>query len=97
LTGVIAAACGALKIPRPFGPLNDREGGMSDKPRGDRIAGKADGSAPVGRRGFLGLLGAAMTNLEPPAAIAGKPDDEKRKPLYRETEHVKTFYRLNRY
>jgi hypothetical protein len=60
--------------------------------------------AKVGRREFLRALGAGAS-----AAVAGagplagearadnETDSEKRKPRYRETEHVKTYYRVNRY
>jgi len=60
--------------------------------------------AKVGRREFLRALGAGAS-----AAVAGagplagearadtETDAEKRKPRYRETEHVKTYYRVNRY
>jgi hypothetical protein len=58
----------------------------------------------LGRRDFLRTLGAGATV----AAAAGAPlagdahadtesNDDKRKSRYRETEHVKTFYRVNRY
>ena len=58
----------------------------------------------LGRREFLRTLGAGATA----AAAAGGPlageahadtesNDEKRKARYRETEHVKTYYRVNRY
>jgi hypothetical protein len=56
----------------------------------------------VGRRDFLRALsvgvGAAAAG---PIATTAKADsennDEKRKARYKETEHVKTFYRVNRY
>jgi len=58
----------------------------------------------VGRREFLRALGSGATLA---AAAAGpfaqtaqadtESSDEKRKSRYRETEHVKTFYRVNRY
>jgi len=58
----------------------------------------------LGRREFLRTLGAGATAA---AAVAGplagearadtESNDEKRKARYRETEHVKTFYRVNRY
>jgi hypothetical protein len=58
----------------------------------------------VGRRDFLRTLGAGATLA---AAAAGplsesaradtETNDEKRKSRYRETEHVKNFYRVNRY
>jgi hypothetical protein len=58
----------------------------------------------VGRRDFLRALGAgagvAVTAAAPLATQAvadDEPDAEKRKARYRETDHVKTFYRVNRY
>jgi hypothetical protein len=58
----------------------------------------------VGRRQFLRTLGmgagiAAATAA--PLATAAQADtetnNEKRKARYRETDHVKAFYRVNRY
>jgi hypothetical protein len=58
----------------------------------------------VGRRDFLRALGAgagvAVTAAAPLATQAvadDEPDAEKRKARYKETDHVKTFYRVNRY
>jgi ribosomal protein L12E/L44/L45/RPP1/RPP2 len=56
----------------------------------------------VGRREFLRALGAGATAAAAvPLAGAARADtesnDEKRKSRYRETEEVKTFYRVNRY
>ena len=56
----------------------------------------------VGRRDFLRALGAgAGAAAVAPLATVAKADtetnDEKRKARYKETEHVKTFYRVNRY
>jgi len=57
----------------------------------------------VGRREFLRVLGAGATiaAAAPLGAREAKADtetnDEKRKARYRETDHVKTFYRVNRY
>jgi hypothetical protein len=56
----------------------------------------------VGRREFLRVLGAgAGAAAAAPLATAAKADsesnDEKRKARYKETDHVKTFYRVNRY
>jgi hypothetical protein len=58
----------------------------------------------VGRREFLRTLGVGATVAAAgsgPLAGAARADnetnDEKRKARYRETEHVKTFYRVNRY
>ena len=56
----------------------------------------------VGRRDFLRVLGvgatvAAAAPLASPAKADTENNDEKRKARYKETEHVKTFYRVNRY
>ena len=57
----------------------------------------------VGRRDFLrGLSGsAAAAAVAVPLAGAAKADtetnDEKRKARYKETDHVKAYYRVNRY
>jgi hypothetical protein len=58
----------------------------------------------VGRRDFLRALGAgagaAATSAGPLAGTAQadtESADEKRKARYRETDHVKTFYKVNRY
>jgi hypothetical protein len=63
----------------------------------------ADKSA-VGRRDFLRTLGAGATFAAAAAAPLAQSahadtesNDEKRKSRYRETEEVKTFYRVNRY
>ena len=58
----------------------------------------------VARRDFLRVLAAgagaaAATSAVPlmsPAAAA-ESDQEKRKARYKETEHVKAFYRVNKY
>jgi hypothetical protein len=59
----------------------------------------------VGRRDFLckvgiGAVGAGATLAAPPITPAhadSETDDEKRKARYKETDHVKTYYRVNRY
>jgi hypothetical protein len=57
----------------------------------------------LARREFLRTLGvgtaavAASGSLTAPAAADTESNSEKRKARYRETEHVKTFYRVNRY
>jgi hypothetical protein len=59
----------------------------------------------VGRRDFLrkvgaGAVGAGATLAAPliaPAQADSENDDEKRKARYKETDHVKAFYRVNRY
>ncbi len=60
--------------------------------------------AKLGRRAFLRALGvgatvaAASTGPLAGEAVADtETNQEKRKPRYRETEHVKTYYRVNRY
>jgi len=56
------------------------------------------------RRGFLRALGAgaavaitASGPLSERVSADTENNDERRKARYRETEHVKTFYRVNRY
>ena len=58
----------------------------------------------VGRREVLRALGAGAgvaVATAAPLANAAKADtennDEKRKARYKETDHVKAFYRVNRY
>jgi len=58
----------------------------------------------VGRREFLRAVGAGAglaAVASAPLVTAAKADtenyDEKRKSRYRETNEVKTFYRVNRY
>jgi len=65
---------------------------------------KTSDKAAVGRREFLRALGAgagiAVTTAAP-LATAAKADsennDEKRKARYKESDHVKAFYRVNKY
>jgi hypothetical protein len=61
-----------------------------------------DGKTTVGRRGFLrkvgiGAVGAGATPLVGSAQADSETNDEKRKARYKETDHVKAFYRVNRY
>jgi hypothetical protein len=65
---------------------------------------KTQNKATVGRRDFLRALGAgagvAATAAAPLAGTAkadNESNDEKRKTRYKETDHVKAFYRVNRY
>ena len=65
---------------------------------------KMQNKTRVARRDFLRVLGAgagvAATAAAPLATIAKvdtENNDEKRKARYKETDHVKTFYRVNRY
>jgi hypothetical protein len=57
----------------------------------------------LGRREFLRTLGVGTAAVAASGPIAGEAradtenNDERRKARYRETEHVKTFYRVNRY
>jgi hypothetical protein len=61
--------------------------------------------ANVGRRDFLrkvglGTVGAGATLATPliaPAQADSENSDEKRKARYKETDHVKAYYRVNRY
>jgi hypothetical protein len=66
---------------------------------------KNEKKASVGRRDFLrkvgiGAVGASATLATPliaPAQADSESNDEKRKARYKETDHVKTYYRVNRY
>ena len=65
---------------------------------------KDEGKAKVGRRDFLRALGvgagaaaAGAATLTTGAQADSETNDEKKKSRYRETEHVKTFYKVNRY
>jgi hypothetical protein len=58
--------------------------------------------ASVGRRQFFRTLGAgvaatAAAPLAAPALADTENTDEKRKARYRESDEVKTYYRVNRY
>lgn len=63
---------------------------------------KSEGKPMMGRRQFLSVLGAstsvAATTQLPVIALADSESaDEKRRSRYRENDHIKTFYRVNRY
>ena len=65
---------------------------------------KKSDKAAVGRRAFLRALGAgagvAVTAAAPLATVAkadSENNDEKRKARYKESDHVKAFYRVNKY
>lgn len=66
---------------------------------------KNEKKATVGRRDFLrkvglGAVGAGATLAAPlivPAQADSENNDEKRKARYKETDHVKAYYRVNRY
>lgn len=58
----------------------------------------------LSRRSFFGAFGGASTaavaaavTMRPDAAQAYDPGEEETAPRYRETEHVKDYYRVNRY
>ena len=67
---------------------------------------KEQDKTKVGRRDFLRALGAgagvvvtavtAVTAVTP-AMADSESNDEKRKARYKETDHVKAFYRVNRF
>ena len=68
----------------------------------EEIAMQSKAKAAVGRREFLRVLGAgataaAATPLGTQAKADTESNDEKRKTRYKETDHVKAFYRVNRY
>jgi len=64
-----------------------------------------DRKVTVGRRDFLrkvaiGTAGAGATLATPLVGSAqadSETNDEKRKARYKETDHVKAYYRVNRY
>ena len=65
---------------------------------------KKSDKVAVGRREFLRALGAGAgvaVTAAAPLASAVKADsennDEKRKARYKESDHVKAFYRVNKY
>ena len=66
---------------------------------------KDENKTTVGRRDFLrkvgiGAVGAGAAVAAPltgPALADTETSDEKRKARYQETDHIKTFYRVNRY
>ena len=52
------------------------------------------------RKVGIGAVGAGATLATPlvaPAQADSETDDEKRKARYKETDHVKVYYRVNRY
>lgn len=63
---------------------------------------KKQGKTSLGRRRFFRVLGSgvaagAVAPLATQALADSESDAEKRKSRYRETEEVKTYYRVNRY
>ena len=59
------------------------------------------GKTAIARRQFLHALGAGAATAASPLTMEAKADsetnDEKRKSRYKETEHVRSYYRVNRY
>jgi hypothetical protein len=71
--------------------------------REDAMSAKQE-KAPVNRRGFLKAIGgttAVAASAVAPGMIgeaqAMNPGNEEKKARYRESDHVKAFYRTNRY
>ena len=64
---------------------------------------KKPDKSKLGRRDFLRAMGAgaglAVTAAAPLAggAAAAESDADKKKARYKETDHVKAYYRVNRY
>ena len=63
---------------------------------------KSQTKTAFGRRQFFRVLGAgaaagAVAPLATEAVADNKSDADKKKSLYRESEEVKTYYRVNRY
>lgn len=66
---------------------------------------KDENKTAVGRRDFLRKVGigavgagaAAAAPLGGSALADSGTNEEKRKARYKETDHIKTFYRVNRY
>jgi hypothetical protein len=63
---------------------------------------KVQDKTTVGRRNFFRLLGTgaaagALAPLGNEAAADSEKQDEKLKSRYRESDEVKTYYRVNRY
>ena len=62
---------------------------------------KKQDKSKLGRRDFLRAMGAgaglAVTAPLAGEAVAAESDAEKKKARYKETDHVKAYYRVNRY
>ena len=59
---------------------------------------KMEPKTPVGRRQFFRAIGGvAAAPLAPDALADSESGDDKRKARYRESDEVKTYYRVNRY
>jgi hypothetical protein len=79
-----------------------QEAAMKSKTDARTVA-KTDDGKSVDRRGFLRSIGgatvasAAVAVGAPAPAAAAENDDDKKKARYRESDHVKAYYRTNRY
>jgi hypothetical protein len=63
---------------------------------------KEENKTAFGRRQFLRVLGvgaaaAAASPLGTEVKADSETNDEKRKSRYKESDHIKAFYRVNRY
>ncbi len=63
---------------------------------------KAEAKTTLGRRQFFRILGAgaaagSVAPLATEAMADNESNDEKKKARYRESDEVKTYYRVNRY
>jgi hypothetical protein len=72
---------------------------MSKRTDSKPSGGKSDERSKLDRRNFFMLGGSVAAAAALPIAAEAKPesDAEKKKARYQETDHVKTFYRVNRY
>jgi ABC-type oligopeptide transport system substrate-binding subunit len=73
---------------------------MSKRPGNKPSGSKPDERAKLNRRRFFMLGGSVAAAAAVPLAAeaqTSETDAEKKKARYRETDHVKTFYRVNRY
>ena len=73
---------------------------MSKRPGSKPSGSKPDERAKLNRRRFFMLGGSVAAAAAVPLAAeaqATETDADKKKARYRETDHVKTFYRVNRY
>lgn len=73
---------------------------MSKRTGAKPSEGKTGERASLDRRHFFMLGGSAAAAAAVPLATranAAESDADKKKARYRETDHVKTFYRVNRY
>ena len=71
-----------------------------NKRTGDKPSDSKAERARVDRRRFFMLGGSAAAAAAVPLAAeaqGAESDADKKKARYRETDHVKTFYRVNRY